>query len=184
MPEYKIALHSLPPQGETFVLDDQAIWTSSIAENAMDCRIIQPLRGEVSLLPQEDGCLVRGHLSGCVLVPCNRCAEDATVVLNSNFDSFEPYPPSGLDEGEDNKEFDSDADEFIIQMVDGAPLLDLTALCWEEFVLALPVRPLCKPDCKGLCPQCGTNLNEKACSCVKEEGDPRFAILRGLTLKN
>ena len=47
---------------------------------------------------------------------------------------------------------------------------------------ALPVNPLCKTDCKGLCPQCGTNLNNGTCGCIPDEGDPRLAVLRGLTL--
>ena len=67
--------------------------------------------------------------------------------------------------------------------LDGAPEINLAGLLWEEFVLALPVRPLCKPDCKGLCPDCGKNLNEGSCSCVRDEGDPRLAALRGLKVK-
>ena len=63
-----------------------------------------------------------------------------------------------------------------------SPLLDLAAICWEELMLALPVTPLCRKDCKGLCAGCGVNLNEGMCACTEEEGDPRMAALRGLTL--
>ena len=63
-----------------------------------------------------------------------------------------------------------------------APMLDLAAICWEELMLALPVTPLCRKDCKGLCAGCGVNLNEGMCACTEEEGDPRMAALRGLTL--
>ena len=73
--------------------------------------------------------------------------------------------------------------QLIVKLVDGAPEINLAGLLWEEFVLALPVRPLCKPDCKGLCPDCGKNLNEGSCSCVRDEGDPRLAALRGLKVK-
>ena len=63
-----------------------------------------------------------------------------------------------------------------------SPMLDLAAICWEELMLALPVTPLCRQDCKGLCAGCGVNLNEGMCACTEEEGDPRMAALRGLTL--
>ena len=59
-------------------------------------------------------------------------------------------------------------------------LLDLAAVCWEEFVLALPPTPLCQEGCKGLCARCGANLNAGPCGCPPEEGDPRLAVLRGL----
>ena len=180
MPDYRISLNALPSMGETFTVDDQSVWLVPIAECGMDCRIVEPLVGEVTLLPQDEGCLVRGTVTGKVLLPCDRCAEDASIDIRGKFESFEPYP-SETDE-EDEEDFDSDADEFIIHLVDGSPEIDLAALCWEEFVLALPVRPLCAPDCKGLCPQCGANLNEGSCSCTRDEGDPRLAVLRGLTL--
>ena len=56
-------------------------------------------------------------------------------------------------------------------------------LVWEDIVLALPPKLLCRPDCKGLCPRCGQNLNEGECPC-KPEGDPRWAALRDLTSDN
>lgn len=100
-------------------------------------------------------------LKGEVVVPCNRCAEDAHLIIDSSFDSFEPFPQAdGETEPRNGKEkpFDSEADELIVKLVDGAPEINLAGLLWEEFVLALPVRPLCKPDCKGLCPDCGKTL--------------------------
>ncbi len=59
-------------------------------------------------------------------------------------------------------------------------MLDLGGVAWEQFMLAMPVNPLCRPDCKGLCPICGANLNLEACDCHKEEEDPRMAPLRNL----
>ncbi|MGC9159324.1 MAG: YceD family protein, partial [Terracidiphilus sp.] len=50
----------------------------------------------------------------------------------------------------------------------------------EQVLLSLPVRTLCKPDCKGLCPRCGENRNEKACHCDEATSDPRWEALAGL----
>jgi uncharacterized protein len=48
----------------------------------------------------------------------------------------------------------------------------------EEAILAIPMGALCRPDCAGLCPQCGQNWNEGPCDCEQDEIDPRFAALR------
>ena len=58
--------------------------------------------------------------------------------------------------------------------------IDLNELLREQFYLALPMKPLCRDDCKGLCPQCGTNWNTGTCTCTTEWEDPRLAALKGL----
>ena len=56
-------------------------------------------------------------------------------------------------------------------------VLDLTPLVREEIIVSTPIAPLCKPDCAGLCPQCGQNLNLGTCNCELDDIDPRFAAL-------
>ena len=68
------------------------------------------------------------------------------------------------------------ADAYIV-IPDGK--LDLAQLTWEDLLLFLPSKLLCRDDCKGICPQCGKNLNEGTCEC-KKEIDPRFAALLDL----
>ena len=58
--------------------------------------------------------------------------------------------------------------------------IDLAGLMREQFYLALPMKPLCTDDCKGLCPQCGTNRNVSQCSCTQGWVDPRLAALQAL----
>ena len=58
--------------------------------------------------------------------------------------------------------------------------IDLNELLREQFYLALPMKPLCREDCRGLCPQCGTNLNTGTCGCAPAWDDPRLAALKGL----
>lgn len=172
MSDTRIPLGALPPEGITLHLDDQTLWAGPLAEFGMDCRITSPLVADVQVMPLEDGYLVRGTLSGDATVPCNRCAEPMTVHLEEKFEDFEEAP-SG----------DAEADgESRIVEEKGALYLDVAAIAWEQFVLALPPNPLCRPDCKGLCPECGANLNEGMCACARDEGDPRLAVLRGLKL--
>ena len=60
--------------------------------------------------------------------------------------------------------------------------VDLTPLVYEQVMLALPTRPLCGEECRGLCPQCGINRNSGQCACATEAGDPRWAALRNLKI--
>jgi len=61
--------------------------------------------------------------------------------------------------------------------------LDVGGLLWEHFELAMPVKPLCDPDCAGLCPVCGGNQNVAACACKAKGGDPRLAVLSNLKIE-
>lgn len=177
-----IALNEIEPQGRSLTVSDEEIWTVPMERFHLSCRIVEPVEAEVFLLPQQDGCLLRGTIRGVVAMPCNRCMEETLVVLNQSFDEFEEYPQSADTEPEEEDSAEL-LDGSVVTMEGGSPFLDLASLLWEEFSLALPVKPLCKPDCRGLCPVCGKNLNEGACSCSRESGDPRLAALRQLKVK-
>jgi uncharacterized protein len=61
--------------------------------------------------------------------------------------------------------------------------IDLGQLMSEQFHLFVPMKPLCVEACRGLCPQCGVNLNREACGCVRDWQDPRLAALKGLAAR-
>jgi uncharacterized protein len=61
--------------------------------------------------------------------------------------------------------------------------LNLSDQVWESLLILLPHKLLCREDCAGLCPQCGADLNEGPCFCASREGDPRFEVLRGLSIE-
>jgi uncharacterized protein len=107
-------------------------------------------------------------------MPCDRCARPTEIVLDAPFQEFEPYP--------DDEGTDEDGDEPRIREKHGRFELDAGTLVWEQFVLALPFKPLCSETCKGLCPTCGADLNEGPCGCDEGGLDPRLAALRTLKL--
>lgn len=76
---------------------------------------------------------------------------------------------------------DTEQDEYIL--IEG-DFLDLGELCESDIVLNLPLKFLCRDDCKGLCPICGVNLNQTDCDCLKQQIDPRLAALKGLLNNN
>ena len=186
MQNYRISLNDLSPEGKEFTLDDAAIWQEPMDEFGLDFRVSKPLRARILVLPTDGGWLVRGTLEGEVVLPCSRCAEDSVTAIKARFEDFESMPGLGDDEDESDAalaaaEMEDSTDGRIV-FDHNSPMLDLAAICWEELMLALPVTPLCRQDCKGLCAGCGVNLNEGMCACTEEEGDPRMAALRGLTL--
>jgi uncharacterized protein len=78
-------------------------------------------------------------------------------------------------------EFSEEDDEAEVEHYQGEEV-DLSPVVREIVLLALPTQPLCRSDCRGLCPQCGANLNTAACQCSGERGDPRLAVLRSIKL--
>ncbi|MBF0480911.1 MAG: DUF177 domain-containing protein [Desulfovibrionaceae bacterium] len=163
----------IPAEGREFVFEDPGVWTAAWKEFSLPYTMREPLRAELRIVPEKDGFLVRGRIDGVVAVPCSRCAEDALVRIAARFDDFEDKPGEQADP------------------LDGGHLaargktleLDAGGLLWEHFELAMPVKPLCAPDCAGLCPVCGGNQNVAGCACKSKTGDPRLAILSNLKIE-
>lgn len=179
MKEFQMLLRDVPQNGQTFQYNNQNIWLEPLKEFHISCKIIDDIQAEVFILPEEDGVLFRGKLRGKVSVPCDRCAEETEIVIDYAFDEFEGYPQEDFAaEAEDLLE-----DNRVLFKDKNALVVDMGALLWEEFVLTLPTKPLCRSDCKGVCPTCGKNLNEGPCNCEKNGKDPRLAILRNLKIQ-
>ncbi len=102
-----------------------------------------------------------------ISMPCDRCGETAVRDLDREFFHILVR--------ELGSEQDDDA-----YVVTPEERLDLDELLREDVLLDLPSKYLCSPDCKGLCPKCGKNLNEGPCNCGSREIDPRLEILKSL----
>lgn len=118
---------------------------------------------------------LRGKFAGKFEVPCARCVEPVHLPLAADFDLI--FRPLGADAG--GSERSITAPETEIGYYQGDSLL-LEDVLREQVLLTLPVRTLCKDDCKGLCPRCGQNRNTQDCSCEESQTDPRWEALSGL----
>ncbi len=121
----------------------------------------------------------RFHLVGRVKttlgMPCSRCLEPFTIDVDAAFDLH--YQPLVPHQGPSEREVEAgDLDAAFYENDE----IDLGQLMGEQFYLSLPMKPLCKDDCKGLCSNCGTNLNKATCDCNTQWEDPRLAALRAL----
>lgn len=118
---------------------------------------------------------VVGRLDGALQVPCSRCLEPFLLPLASRVD-VRLLPAAELEASDEHEVRDDDlATEFYRDET-----LDIGALVREQCYLALPMKPLCRPDCRGLCPHCGANLNQTTCDCAQTWVDPRLAALKAL----
>jgi uncharacterized protein len=118
---------------------------------------------------------LRGRFSGSFQVPCARCVEPVEVPLAADFDLI--FRPVSADSEAPERSITAPETEIGYYQEDSLSLEDVLR---EQVLLALPVRTLCKSDCKGLCPRCGENRNSKACSCDEGPSDPRWEALAGL----
>ena len=133
----------------------------------------------------EDAYHLRGRLRADLALPCARCAEpfdfavDVPVDLRFVPAAGEPAGsrPSADDDLDEGREMEDD-DPSLAQYDE--PRIDLAQVAREQCYLALPMKALCRPECQGLCPQCGTNRNVATCTCENRWEDPRLAGLKSL----
>jgi DUF177 domain-containing protein len=122
------------------------------------------VRGPIRLSRASEGILVQGKLQVGTEAECYRCLDAVTTNVTINIEELYAYGTLKVAEfqiGEDG-------------------ILDLAPLIRAEVMIAAARGVLCRPDCKGLCPECGTNWNYSTCSCSSEVIDPRLASLKNL----
>jgi uncharacterized protein len=116
---------------------------------------------------------LQGELSASLEIACARCLAPVVQNVEREFDLL--YRPQGTDAGQEELSFSGAEAE--IGYYQGAGLLLEDALR-EQVLLAVPLKAICREDCKGLCPQCGADLNLAPCSCPVAVGDPRWSALK------
>ncbi|MHB1022558.1 MAG: YceD family protein [Acidobacteriaceae bacterium] len=160
----------------------------AIAGDTMDygpgIRQLEPLQvtGRADLIAEHRGprdivndIRLRASYSARFEVPCARCVEPVEHSLSGEFDLI--FRPVGVD-GDASERAISPAETEIGYYQESGLLLE--DVLREQVLLSLPARTLCKPDCKGLCPRCGQNLNQETCNCETASADPRWNALSDL----
>ncbi len=123
---------------------------------------VEYVRGPIRLSRASEGILVQGKVEVGIEAECYRCLEPVTTNVTINIEELYAYGSPKVTEfhiGEDG-------------------ILDLAPLIRAEVMISATRGVLCRPDCKGLCPECGTNWNHATCSCAVDNIDPRLAGLK------
>ena len=140
-----------------------------------DFEFVEPLDVHVEFYRARLDLFFDGTVQGMAAATCARCLERRPYELDQDF-SIILTPETRL-KGEIEL-----APGDLTQSFYSGTEIDLTPLVYEQVLLALPTRPLCAEECRGLCPQCGVNLNTGQCACTTDSGDPRLAVLRSLKI--
>ena len=138
-------------------------------------RIVTPSDLAFEIHKDKDRFRLVGTVAAELELLCSRCLEPFRLPIAASFDVR--YLPATAASEDVEREVDDEDLETSYYRNDE---IDLNELLREQFYLALPMKPLCAEDCRGLCAQCGTNLNAGTCGCAPVWDDPRLAALKGL----
>ena len=135
----KIDINRIPLEGSTV---EEKVSPSALdleTDTVKFSRALIKIRAEVFRIT--NAVTVDLSLSGSILLNCSRCLKEFNVALKK-------------------------IPRLNYQVNKSVPIIDLDQDIKEEIILDYPIKPLCNPDCKGLCPKCGKNMNEGGCSCA------------------
>lgn len=141
----------------------ETVELASINYRQKELGFVEPIGVDITIRNVGDRLFAEGHISGRVMLECSRCLQD-----------FEGDFCLEIEESFCNLDLNRD-EEDVFQIIERK--IDLYPLINQALLLWLPIKELCKVDCKGLCPKCGKNLNEGNCGCEKAAVDPRLKIL-------
>lgn len=131
-----------------------------------------PLNTEMVVTLEDIRVRITGGLSVHLDVSCCRCLRKFSRNVEKRF-RVEYWPDPEVEEGEEIALTYEDLDVGFYRNDE----IDLSGVVAEQVMLELPMKPVCREDCKGLCDQCGANLNEGSCGCDRSRIDPRFSVL-------
>jgi uncharacterized protein len=165
-------LNSIRAARERF---EQVYPAEVLGDTSGDFTVIAPADLAFDIYKDKDQFRLVGRVQTTLELPCSRCVEPFTLPVAAEFDLR--YQPHTANVGEGEREVEEDDLTTAFYENDE---IDLGLLMQEQFYLALPMKPLCDNDCKGLCPTCGTNRNRGTCDCHSGWEDPRLAVLKTL----
>jgi uncharacterized protein len=161
MVRFDVSALSGAPVGTALALDVDA-GPQSLTDLEVDF-----FRGTARVTRVQGGLLVQGTVESQLELECVRCLEPFILPLALELE--ETFRLAGT----------RPRPEIPYSVSDNG-WLDLIPLLREQSWLSIPMKPLCDPNCKGLCPQCGVNFNSESCSCEKTKIDPRLSVLEEL----
>lgn len=126
-------------------------------------KLLKPIHFTGKMVNDGKALYLNGFLSTVLELYCDRCTKPVETSLSINIE--EKFSSESIDEEE-------------IHKVNSGSEIDLTPMFIDAILLNIPMKTVCDTQCKGLCPQCGQNLNEGTCDCKDSNIDPRFTVLR------
>ncbi len=166
---YNLAQLLMEPIGSTRDYDVDESFTGF--ENGTD-----RVQGWVRVVRTHQGVIVRAELETQVGLTCSRCVKEFEY---SSILAVEEESSPTIDLATGRKTDSQEGTEGGIDL-DDQHVLDMGEVVRQYVLTGIPIKPLCREECRGLCPECGTNLNEEKCRCIAVPMDPRWGSLAEL----
>ena len=168
----RIKIAALSKVGSTLEFDEVAA-ANRFPDLTQLGESLSPLKVKGVVLKTEQGFLVSGTVHMSMTLTCSRCLTPFEQQISADF-SDEYLPQGQTVEGEGTSQLQDEVPTF------QGDYLDISGLITESVILEIPMKAVCRTDCKGICPACGQVLNEKGCQCDPVQPDPRLAVLADL----
>ncbi len=143
-------------------------------------RFPNPIRVHVKIDKEISNLLIKIHVCTLAHFTCDRCLEEFDREICEDTELLYSKEQPAVDYSDYFREYDDEIRPYPMDI----DIIDITKDVRDTLLLAVPMKVLCKPDCKGLCPICGANLNYETCHHETEIIDPRWEQLKGLLNEN
>lgn len=144
------------------------------AQGDGECSFLKPVDIDLTVVREYGHILVKGTVATRVGLSCSRCLVDFKTDIQSGFTIY--FTQAAGEQVEDEVEL---GEEDLLSVTYDGEEIDLSNEIAEQVLLELPYKPLCSENCKGLCPECGTDLNNSKCDCSSSTSTLAFSSLKG-----
>lgn len=173
----KISVAKIPEEGLEYHFTRQGDWLQECGADREGLPVVfYPVEVSVSAKRSRETVYLEGKLATVIEAECCRCLEQARVPLAVAF-VYTCVPAE--DRFDEEHELRAEDLDFVFYTDD---TIDLDPIVYEQIVLQIPLKILCRDECKGLCPRCGANLNTTPCQCGSGPADGPFAVLKKLQI--
>jgi uncharacterized protein len=176
---YVLEIDEITEEGLQLAWDEEvsSVMAYLASLSRIDFAFERPLHTEAKVLKIGQSFFLNGNVETTLRLTCSRCLNDFSLPISSSFDlTLSPLEKALTEEEVELKEKDLESNFF-----EGGQI-HLSEIACEQVFLEIPYKPLCRGDCRGLCPVCGKDLNLSACHCVPENSESAFSALKHLKL--
>ena len=174
----KINVMLIPEEGQKFVFSEDDTWFRGCFQDSEIPDFTLNKLDVNCLITRTSGTVfIKGSFSAFIDIECSRCLERASLPIGSNF-TYTLIPAKA----ETREDLELTPEELEISYYKG-DFIDLAPIVCEQIILQIPMKVLCREECKGLCTHCGTNLNTSSCNCHLNIINDRMAALKNFKVK-
>jgi uncharacterized protein len=175
----KINIFLIPEEGQRFIFSEDDAWFKGcFKEDECPDFTLDGVDIDCLTTKTSDNIFIKGSFSALIEIYCSRCLENTKISIGSDF-AYTLIPAKT----ETREDLELKPEELEVTYYQG-DFFDLKPIICEQIILQIPIKVLCSEECKGLCQQCGTNLNTSSCNCSSNIIDSRMAVLKNIKIKN